>query len=124
MKVVYRSDLTSTARWLRNNMTTAEVLLWNKLKGKQLFGFDFDRQKPILGYVVDFYCFKLRLIIEIDGISHDYKMEYDAQRQSDVEGQGFTVVRFSDAEVKSNVDTVVEKIVDVIESITKISYRE
>ena len=124
MKVIYRDDLKETARQLRNNMTAAEVALWSRLRGKQLFGFDFDRQKPILNYIVDFYCFKLRLIIEIDGFSHDYKFDYDEKRQREIESQGFTVLRLQDKEVKINVDNVIEKIVDAIERLTNTSYRQ
>ena len=96
MRVNYRSDLKQTARWLRKNMTLSEVLLWNRLKGKQLFGYDFDRQKPVLDYVVDFYCYRLKLIIEIDGRSHDFKMDYDVERQREIEALGFHVLRFQD----------------------------
>ena len=116
MRVHYNSALTEKARWLRNNMTLSEVLLWNKLKGKQLLGYDFDRQKPILNYIVDFCCFKLKLIIEIDGFSHDFKMDYDAERQKELELLGFLVLRFQDWEVKKDIENVVQRIVDVIEN--------
>jgi very-short-patch-repair endonuclease len=52
-------------------MTLGEVLLWQRLKRKQMRGFDFDRQRPIYRYIVDFYCKDLKLAIEIDGSSHD-----------------------------------------------------
>ena len=65
------------AQMLRKNMTLSEILLWQQLKGKQLLGYDFHRQKPIDEYVVDFYCPKLKLVIEIDGDSHEGKEEAD-----------------------------------------------
>ncbi len=114
MRIIYKSSLKEKAKWLRNNMTLAEVLLWNKLKGKQLFGYDFDRQKPALGFIVDFYCEQLKLIIEVDGFTHDYKMEYDKQRQSQLESLGLTVLRFQYFEVKKDIENVIQRIVDWI----------
>lgn len=114
MKIIYKSSLKEKARWLRNNMTLAEVLLWNKIKGKQLLGYDFDRQKPILGFIVDFYCKQLKLIIEVDGFTHDYKMEYDKQRQVQLESLGLSLLRFQDFEIKKDIENVVQRIVDWI----------
>jgi hypothetical protein len=65
------------AKQLRQNSTLSEVLLWNQLKNKQLFGLDFDRQNPLGSYIVDFYCKKLMLTIKIDGDSNQYKHEED-----------------------------------------------
>ncbi|CAN5173669.1 hypothetical protein BH09PAT1_BH09PAT1_2970 [soil metagenome] len=75
----YNSSLKEKARYLRNNSTVTEVLIWQQLKEKRL-GYDFDRQKPIGNYIVDFYCSELALAIEIDGITHSYKYEYDLVR--------------------------------------------
>ena len=69
MKIYYNPKLKKLARNLRNNMTLPEVILWNQLKGRKL-GFDFHRQKPIDNYIVDFFCSKLKLIIEVDGNIH------------------------------------------------------
>ena len=66
----YTSGLKSLAKKLRNNMTLSEVLLWNELKQRKMLGYDFDRQRPIDDYIVDFYCKELMLAIEIDGESH------------------------------------------------------
>ena len=111
MRIHYNAALKEKARWLRNNATLSEVLLWNKLKGKQLLGLDFHRQKPILNYIVDFYCPKLNLIIEVDGISHDYKMEYDQTRQKELENLGLSVIRFQDIEIKKDINNVIQRIV-------------
>src|SRR5439155_11488239 len=68
----YRTDLTELARELRRNMTLAEVLLWKQLKGKQLCGYDFDRQKPLGRRIVDFYSKELALAVDVDGSVHDF----------------------------------------------------
>ncbi|GAK52433.1 hypothetical protein U14_03684 [Candidatus Moduliflexus flocculans] len=65
--IPYNPNLVPLAKQLRQNMTLAEVLLWNHLKQKQMRGYDFDRQRPIDEYIVDFYCKDLMLAIEIDG---------------------------------------------------------
>jgi very-short-patch-repair endonuclease len=74
--IPYRKGLKERAKELRSQSTPAEIILWNYLKDKQL-GVDFDRQKPMLGFIVDFYCKSLRLAIEVDGSSHDGKKDYD-----------------------------------------------
>lgn len=101
---------------LRNNMTLAEILLWKKLKNKQLCGLDFHRQKPIDEFVVDFFCPKLRLAIEIDGDSHEGKLERDSKRQQNIEQFGVRFLRFSDEEVKQNLEAVIDSISNWIES--------
>jgi very-short-patch-repair endonuclease len=77
MKIQYNPKLKILARSLRNRSTLAEVLLWNQLKARKVRGYQFMRQKPIDNYIVDFYCSKLQLIIEIDGSSHDFKFMND-----------------------------------------------
>jgi very-short-patch-repair endonuclease len=108
----YNPGLKQLAKQLRRNMTLSEVLLWNQLKNKKLKGFDFDRQKPIGEYIVDFYCKELSLAIEIDGDTHLYKYDYDLKRQADIEELGVRFLRFDDFEIKknlSNVLSVIEK---------------
>lgn len=83
--------------------------LWKELKGNKL-GYDFHRQKPIDEYIVDFYCSKLCLAIEIDGNSHDDKENYDKKRQKRLEDLGVTVLRYRDFEVIKDVNLVIEKI--------------
>ena len=75
--IPYNPKLKKLARKLRNKSTKSEVLLWNYLKGRQIKGFDFHRQKPIGNYIVDFYCSELLLAIEIDGESHYGNEEKD-----------------------------------------------
>ena len=78
--LLYNRKLKERARYLRNNSTLSEILLWKYLKGKQMQGFDFDRQKPIDNFIVDFFCNELMLAIEIEGDSHTFNVEYDRNR--------------------------------------------
>ena len=73
VRILNKSSQTPIRKFLRNHSTVPEKLLWEKLKGKQLLGFKFRRQHGIGNYIVDFYCPKLKLGIEIDGVSHDRK---------------------------------------------------
>ena len=102
--VPYNPKLVPLARQLRNNSTLSEVLLWSQLKKGQLLGYDFDRQRPIGNYIVDFYCKELQLALEIDGCSHNGKGDYDLKRQRDIEEMGITVLRFDDKAVKQELD--------------------
>jgi very-short-patch-repair endonuclease len=92
--IPYNSNLKALAKKLRQNMTLSEVLLWNELSGKKMHGFDFDRQRPIDNFIVDFYCKELMLAIEIDGDSHDCKYEEDLKRQEKLESLGVHFLRF------------------------------
>jgi very-short-patch-repair endonuclease len=108
----YAPYLKELARKLRKNMTFGEVLLWQQLKRKQMRGFDFDRQRPIDRYIVDFYCKDLKLAIEIDGSSHDGEeaTRRDKIRQDRLESLGVRFLRFADADVKQNMDMVLTTI--------------
>lgn len=87
----------------------AEILLWNQLKARKMLGYQFMRQKPIGKYIVDFYCSKLQLIVEIDGSSH-VDLDKDINRQNELESRGFHFLRFKDSDVKKNMNNVVEYI--------------
>jgi very-short-patch-repair endonuclease len=106
----YNPALKEFAKYLRNNSTFSEVLLWNELKQKKMCKMDFDRQRPILNYIVDFYCKDLMLAIEIDGSSHDNKVEEDKIRQEELENAGVKFLRFSDKEIKRNMQNVLREI--------------
>ena len=80
-------------------------------------GYQFMRQKPIGNYIVDFYCNKLKLVIEIDGESHEGRFSYDMQRQQFLESMGLTVIRFNDADVKVDMNNVLMAIEGWIEKI-------
>ncbi len=108
MKIYYNAKLKKLAREHRNNTTLSEVLLWNQLKARKMRGYQFMRQKPIGEYIVDFFCSKLKLVIEIDGESHIDKYEQDKIRQQNLERLGLNFLRFSDLDVKTNLNGVLQ----------------
>ena len=111
LKVIpYKKNLVEKARTLRKNSTPGEIELWKGLKGKQMLGFDFDQQKPINNYIVDFYCKNLRLAVEIDGSSHDNKVNYDYNRETILNNLGVTILRFSEEDCKEATDHCLSKI--------------
>ena len=91
-------------------MTLSEIILWEHLKQKRMMGVAFQRQRPILGYIVDFYCKELLLVIEIDGKSHDLDEGGDLIRQKQIEQLGVSFLRFTDAEVKHDLHNVIFRI--------------
>ena len=93
-------------------MTDAESVLWSKIRGKQLKGLQFYRQKIVGNYIADFYCPKSKLIIEVDGDQHysNEGKEKDTIRDEYMKGAGLTVIRFSHREVLKNIDDVLEEI--------------
>ena len=115
MDITYNNYLKKYSRKLRKQGTYAEVLLWSILKNRQIKGYRFNRQKPIGQYIVDFYCSKLKLVIEIDGISHDDKPLQDQERQYEIEKYKVAFLRFFDDDVKNNLQGVFEKIMEWIE---------
>ncbi len=102
----FNPKLKELARHLRKNSTLAEVLLWNVLKGRNVKGYRFNRQKPIDEFIVDFYCHELKVVIEIDGVTHDWKVKKDMMRQKKLETLGITVLRFLDSDVRDNMEGV------------------
>ncbi len=91
-------------------MTDAEKLLWSKLRMQQIRGLMFSRQKPIGDYIGDFYCHKAKLVIEVDGGQHfsDETIEYDKIRDEYMENMGLAVLRFTNTDVLTNIDGVIE----------------
>ena len=117
--ISYNPKLKEFARKLRNDSTFTEIMLWNYLKGKQMRGYDFDRQKPIDNYIVDFYCKDLLLAIEIDGESHYVNPDRDKKKDKRLNELGVTVLRFDDMDVRYQLDKVLEKIEKWIDEKTK-----
>lgn len=107
-------------RHLRNNLTEAESRLWSKLKGRQVFDYKFRRQHGIGNYIVDFYCPKLKLVIEVDGESHlsQKEIKHDIKRDKYLGDLGITVFRFNNQQIYDNLDGVLTEIVRRIEALT------
>ena len=119
--IPYPPHLKEYARYLRNNSTLSEVLLWKNIKNKG-FNVQFHRQVPMNNFIVDFYSHEIMLAIEIDGNSHDFKYDYDSRRQAILENYGVHFLRFTDADVKNNMFSVllsIEQTIDIIFKQTK-----
>jgi len=118
----YNSDLKDFANTNRKNMTKAEACIWKfLLSSKQMMGYQFRRQRPILNFIVDFMCKELMLIIEIDGLTHQWESvaERDISREKALSDIGFTVIRFNDDEVLNDLENVNRAICFYIEDIEK-----
>ena len=109
-------EIFSNAKDLRNNLTEAEKLLWEQLESNKFHNFKFRRQHPILNYVVDFYCHKLKLVIEIDGGYHENKeqIEKDRERTENLIFNELTVIRYTNSQVKDNITAVLTGIEEFI----------
>ena len=107
------------ARFLRKNETESEKILWEELKNNQLKGFKFRRQHPIGLYITDFYCHKLKLIIEVDGEYHNLpeQIEKDKERTQILESNGLRLIRFSNNEIQKNVEKTISEIVIKVDEI-------
>ena len=101
------------ARKLRKKPTSTEALLWQKLRREQL-GYKFRRQSPIGPFVVDFLCVSARLIVEVDGLIHDFQKQADQEQQSLLESIGLRFIRFSAQDVESRIELVVDKICAIL----------
>ena len=108
----YKAKLKHKARQLRQKMTDSERILWHRLRGKQLFGVQFYRQKPIGTYIVDFYAPRTKLVVEVDGSQHmeGKHAQRDAHRDEYLAALGLRVLRFNSREVLEETDAVVEVI--------------
>ena len=105
------------AKSMRSAMTEAELKLWNEVRGNRLMGMKFRRQMPIGGYIADFACPSLKLIVEIDGSQHgrDGKLRADASRSAALENLGWEVLRFWNDDVLKDIGNVCQHIVLVAE---------
>ncbi|WP_445665415.1 endonuclease domain-containing protein [Fodinibius sp. AD559] len=104
----YNKEHKELARKLRKDGTKGEAILWNKvLRAKQFHGYQFNRQFCINDYIVDFISRKLKLIIEVDGYSHNFKFEEDKLRDNSLEKLGYTTVRFSETEIRNDLNNVI-----------------
>jgi len=108
----YNKDLKEHSRDLRRNMTEAEKLIWSRIRKKQVKDYQFYRQRIIGNYIVDFYCPKAGLIVELDGGQHYHPedLKKDTLRDDYMESLGLKILRFSNNEIFGNLDAVMEKI--------------
>lgn len=114
----YNKNLKQFSRDLRNHSTLGEVLLWKRLRANSIMGYPFNRQKPLGNYIVDFYCKPLNLVIEVDGGYHfePEQIIKDSQRQTILENMGLNFLRFIDADVREDMDTVLRQLTIYIEA--------
>jgi very-short-patch-repair endonuclease len=115
--IPYNPKLKERARFLRNNSTKSEQVLWKYLKGKQILGFDFHRQRSVVQYIIDFFCQELYLGIELDGYTHHFieKAKKDVQREKRLSKFGVKIIRFWDDEVFKDLDNVLRVIKNTVE---------
>ena len=108
----YNRKIKNRSQELRSNMTDAEIIMWSKLKGKQINNAQFYRQKPIGNYIVDFYCPKYKIVIELDGSQHftEEGFEYDLERDTYLKFMGLRVLRFTNIQIRTQLNTVLEVI--------------
>lgn len=108
----YNKSLKEFSRELRAHSTLSEILLWQKIRASQFRGYSFNRQKPLDNYIVDFYCKKLNLVIEVDGNSHfnEEALLEDQNRQKILEKLDINFLRFLDIDVKKNMEYVLNEL--------------
>jgi very-short-patch-repair endonuclease len=125
LKLMSISNNVNLARALRTTATKAEVILWGSLRKKQT-GFKFRRQAPLGPYIADFYCPKLRLVIEVDGAIHtlDNIRERDKLRQKYLEDNNLIVIRFWNHQIFEDIDSVMEQIIYIANQIDKLKIAE
>ena len=102
--------MSSFAQTLRTNATIPERILWSRLRGRQLGGFKFRRQRPIGPYICDFVCLSEKVIVELDGSQHALEATYDARRDAILRSNGFRVLRFWNGDVTRHLGAVLETI--------------
>jgi len=106
--------LTDRVKVLRKAGNLSEVIFWQTFKDKSKLGFDIDRQVIIGNYIVDFFIPELGLVFEIDGSSHDNKIEYDSERDSFMKDLNLQVIRISDSDIKKNIKNVYELVLETV----------
>ncbi len=110
--IPYNPKLKELARQLRNNSTQSEIILWKELKGKYEGKYDFHRQKPLDNYIADFFCYELKLVIEIDGETHNWEetQRKDVEKESRLNELGLNVLRFPDSDIFNHLEATLETI--------------
>jgi very-short-patch-repair endonuclease len=120
MYVGAKPELFRLARNMRNNPTEAEKILWQHLRKFRSLGFVFRRQHPIDFYIADFYCDRIKLVVEVDGEYHSNRdvFEYDDSRSGELERFGIRVIRFRNEEVINNIEQVILAIKKIISELS------
>jgi very-short-patch-repair endonuclease len=103
------------AKELRKNMTPEEGILWQRLRANRLDGWHFRRQQVIDGFIVDFYCHKAGLVVELDGPIHDDQVEYDVERGKALVSLGLRVLRIKNQEVNQDLERLLERTLEACE---------
>ena len=116
----YNNNLKLLSRKLRTTSTIGEILLWKQLRAKSMMGYQFNRQKPLGNFIVDFYCKKLNLVIEIDGKYHGSEKQYldDIRRQNELEELKINFLRFMEMDVRKDMLGVLRVIENYIKEVT------
>jgi len=113
--IKYDWRLKNRASENRKNMTEAEQIIWDKiLRNKKLMWYKFIRQKMLSFFIVDFYCSKLQLVVEIDWSSHDEKIIYDLERENKIKEFWLNIIRFSNYDILNNIEKVKEILINYI----------
>jgi len=107
-----KPNIFEKAKALQNNMTDAELILWEKLKGKQMLGLRFRSQHPIDIFIADFYCHPIKLVIEVDGGIHktEAQKEYDIGRTAELNYWDIEVIRFTNEQIENDINQVIKEI--------------
>ncbi len=111
----YNKNLIVRAKELRKSHSLPEALLWREIKSKKINGLDFDRQKVIGNYIVDFFCVKIKTVIEIDDKTHELKEQHDATRQKYLQNLGLRIIHISAKDVLKNPSSVAELLKNILQ---------
>ncbi len=114
--ILNNSENRDKRRALRRNAPPAEILLWQRLRGRQLGGFKFRRQYGIGPYIADFCCVEAQIVIELDGSSHEEAEYYDRNRQNYFQSLGLRVVRFQNDQIYHAIDSILESLIVLCET--------
>lgn len=113
-----KSKLFQLALEMKLKPTDAEACLWDRLRNNQILGYRFRRQHPLANYIADFYCHRLKLVIEVDGAIHNKpeNIGYDIDRDKVMKELGLTILRFSNEDVLERTDDVVSRIIETMKA--------
>lgn len=115
-------EIFENAKKLRTDATKAEEILWEKLRNRRFLNLKFRRQHPLHAFVVDFYCHKLKLIVEADGGYHNEPEQHklDNSRTAELEKLGFAVIRFTNEEILQNTEKTLKKLEAIVNKMGRI----